>query len=460
MRYHSTRGDAPILNFSEALLTGLASDGGLYVPVEVPRLHADLSHYADRSYADVAAEIIAPFAEPAIDRETLEGLTEKAYSTFRHEEIVPLRELGNGEYLLELFWGPTLAFKDVALQLLGQLFEYELARTGETITIVGATSGDTGSAAIEACRDRDGIHLVMLHPKGRVSDVQRKQMTTVHSNNIHNVAIDGTFDDCQDLVKELFADHAFRTQLHLSAVNSINWARIVAQIVYYVTAAAKLDAPAVSFSVPTGNFGNVLAGHMARAMGLPVEQLIIGSNRNDILSRFMNTGRMQIEPVEPSLSPAMDIQISSNFERVLFEAMAEQGNDVAAAIREFRATGELLVAGGVADRLRSQFDAAKLTDEQTKAVIAGVFAEHGLLIDPHTAVGLGAGRRLRASSTTPLVSLACAHPAKFAETVLSATGTSPELPVFLADLDQREERCDSLANDAAELKRYVTRVAG
>ncbi len=460
MRYQSTRGDAPILTFSEALLAGLASDGGLYVPMDRPQLETDLGHYADRPYSEVAAEVIAPFAAPSIDLDTLNELTSRAYSTFRHEDVVPLRELGNGEYLLELFWGPTLAFKDVALQLLGQLFSYELGRTGQTITIVGATSGDTGSAAIEACRDRDGIHLVMLHPKGRVSDVQRKQMTTVHSSNIHNVAVDGTFDDCQDLVKELFADQAFRAKMHLSAVNSINWARIVAQIVYYVTAAAQLDSPAVSFSVPTGNFGNVLAGHMARSMGLPIEQLIIGSNRNDILSRFFNSGVMQVEGVEPSLSPAMDIQISSNFERVLFEAMAEVGYDVAEAMREFRATGQLPVTGKTVSTLRDHFDAARLSDDETKSVMAAVFEQHGLLIDPHTAVGLGAGRRLRRNPATPLVSLACAHPAKFADTVLDATGVVAELPVFLADLDQRAEYCDELPNSPADVKRYVAEVVG
>ncbi|MFV1990490.1 MAG: threonine synthase [Acidimicrobiales bacterium] len=460
MRYQSTRGDAPILDFSEALLTGLASDGGLYVPMDRPRLEVDLRHYADRPYAEVAAEVIAPFAAPSIDLDTLNELTSRAYSTFRHEDIVPLRELGNGEYLLELFWGPTLAFKDVALQLLGQLFSYELGRTGQTITIVGATSGDTGSAAIEACRDRDGIHLIMLHPKGRVSEVQRKQMTTVDSCNIHNVAINGTFDDCQDLVKELFADQAFRAEMHLSAVNSINWARIVAQIVYYVTAAAKLGGPAVSFSVPTGNFGNILAGHMARSMGLPIEQLIIGSNRNDILSRFFNGGTMQVEGVEPSLSPAMDIQISSNFERVLFEAMDEAGHDVAEAMREFRATGQLPVTSRTVSVLRDHFDAVMLSDDETKAVVAAVFANSDLLIDPHTAVGLGAGRRMRRNTATPLVSLACAHPAKFADTVLDATGVLAELPAFLADLHQRAEHCDELANSPADLKRYVIEVVG
>ncbi|MFV1989597.1 MAG: threonine synthase [Acidimicrobiales bacterium] len=460
MRYQSTRGDAPILNFSEALLAGLASDGGLYVPMGRPRLEPDLGHYADRPYAEVAAEVIALYAAPSIEVDTLNELTARAYSTFRHEDVVPLRELGNGEYLLELFWGPTLAFKDVALQLLGQLFSYELERRGQSITIVGATSGDTGSAAIEACRDRDGIHLIMLHPKGRVSDVQRRQMTTVQSRNIHNVAIDGTFDDCQDLVKELFADHAFRADMRLSAVNSINWARIVAQIVYYITAAAKFGGSPVSFSVPTGNFANVLAGHMARSMGLPIEQLIIGSNRNNILSRFFNSGVMQIEGVEPSVSPAMDIQISSNFERVLFEAMDEVGHDVAEAMREFRATGMLPITSRTFSVLRGHFDAATLSDDQTKAVIAAVFAEHGLLVDPHTAVGLGAGRQMRRATGTPLISLACAHPAKFADTVFDATGVVPELPGFLVDLHQRDERCDELANSPADLKRYVSEVAG
>lgn len=456
MRYQSTRGDAPILDFSQALLTGLASDGGLYVPSEIPKV-GDLRRFADRPYAEVAAEIIALFTAPAIDLDTLHGLASTAYSTFRHEDVVPLRELDNGEYLLELFWGPTLAFKDVALQLLGQLFEYELERTGRSITIVGATSGDTGSAAIAACRDRPGINLVMLHPEGRVSDVQRKQMTTVHASNIHNIAIDGTFDDCQDLVKALFANQSFRQEMQLSAVNSINWARIVAQIVYYVTAALTLGAPdrSVAFSVPTGNFGNILAGHIARSMGVPISQLIIGSNRNDILSRLVNDGQMQIGQVEPSLSPAMDIQVSSNLERLLFEVMGNRGSELGEAMREFRATGGFPVTDKLVAAVRDRFSAAGLSDEQTLEIMADVYSSHGIQIDPHTAVGLGAGRRMRRDSDIPLISLACAHPAKFGDTVEKATGIAPEMPEFLSDLDSAEERCRSLPNSVPALMDFV-----
>ena len=328
MRYVSTRGDAPVLGFDEVLLTGLARDGGLYMPEAWPRLgQAELKALAGRPYAEVATAVLKPFVGGAIADDDLRAMAEDTYRGFGHPAAAPLKQLDANLFLMELFHGPTLAFKDYALQLVGRLFDHVLKARRQRVTIVGATSGDTGSAAIEACRDRDAIDIFILHPKGRISEVQRRQMTTVDARNVHNIALEGTFDDCQDLVKAMFNDTAFRDELQLSAVNSINWARIAAQVVYYVTAALALGAPArkVTFAVPTGNFGNVFAGYAALQMGLPVERFIIGSNRNDILARLIATGEMAMAPVEPSLSPSMDIQVSSNFERLLFELYGRNG---------------------------------------------------------------------------------------------------------------------------------------
>ncbi|MGY9073384.1 MAG: threonine synthase [Acidimicrobiales bacterium] len=461
MNYASTRGDAPVLEFTDVLLEGLALDGGLYIAERWPTITSgDLRDFATLSYAEVAFRVLRPFVGGTIPDDDFEGMLHEAYGTFRHDEVVPLSALGESEHLVELFWGPTLSFKDVALSLIGNLFEYELTRRDDRVTIVGATSGDTGSAAIEACRDRDGIQLVMLHPRGRVSDVQRLQMTTVESSNIHNVAVDGTFDDCQDLVKAMFADRSFRERNRLSAVNSINWARVAAQTVYYVTSAVRLGAPdrAVSFSVPTGNFGNVMAGHIARTMGVPIDQLVIASNTNDILTRTHETGVMTMDEVAPTISPAMDIQVSSNFERLLFELQGKNGLALGQDMVDFRASGALSLEPGVIDALRSQFDAGRATETDVTETMCSIHDDFGMLIDPHTAVGVSVGRRLRRDKSIPMGFLSTAHPAKFGEAVVGATGVEPQLPAFLADLESRPERCASLPNDLAAIEAHVEAV--
>ncbi|MEM9033546.1 MAG: threonine synthase [Actinomycetota bacterium] len=458
MKYVSTRGDAPALDFGDALLTGLAVDGGLYVPDSLPPFDPEqLAAWRGRPYAEVATGVLADLVAPALSVDELGPMVEAAYATFDHDDVVPLRQLGEECHLLELFHGPTLSFKDVALQLVGRLFEHELARTGRTITIVGATSGDTGSAAIEAMRDRDGVQLVMLHPAGRVSEVQRLQMTTVEAPNIHNVAVEGTFDDCQDIVKALFADRSLRDDVGLAAVNSINIARVAAQSVYYVTAALALGAPdrRVAFTVPTGNFGNVYAGHLARRRGLAVEPFTVATNRNDILARFLLDGEMRIDHVEPSLSPAMDIQVSSNFERLLWEALDRDGAAVAEAIGELRSGGVLPVGSEVVERIRAGFRGDRSSDEQTTATIARVHDEHDVLIDPHTAVGVGVAARTPTEADVMKVVLACAHPAKFGDTVMDATGHRPELPERLADLPDRPERFVTVPDDVDVVRDLV-----
>ncbi|HJT07048.1 MAG TPA: threonine synthase [Stellaceae bacterium] len=461
MQYISTRNGRTRperLAFDDVLLAGLARDGGLYVPAAWPSLTGDeIRGLRGRSYAEIAEAVIAPFIGAAIDRPTLRTIIEGAYAGFGHAAVAPLKQLGPELWLLELFHGPTLAFKDYALQLVGPLFEHVLGRRGARVTIIGATSGDTGSAAIEACRDRDAIDIFILYPKGRVSEVQRRQMTTVASPNAHAIAIDGTFDDCQDLVKAMFADEPFRAALNLSAVNSINWARIAAQIVYYVAAAVALGAPdrPVSFSVPTGNFGNVYAAHVARRLGLPIAELIIGTNRNDILARFINEGAMTIHGVEPSLSPSMDIQVSSNFERLLFELKDRDGAAVERAIAAFRASGTLPTTEGEWQAARRLFAACRIDDERTRATIAETWRKTGELIDPHTAVAVAAAVSARRDRALPMVALACAHPAKFPDAVAGATGRHPELPPRLADLLSRPERGPALPNDLREVEAYI-----
>jgi threonine synthase len=460
VRYQSTRGDAPILDFADTLLAGLAVDGGLYVPESWPTItDNDLRSYRNLEYAAVAHRVLLPFVGDSVASDDLAAMTAAAYATFSHPDVVPVTELGD-EYLAELYWGPTFSFKDVALQLIGRLFEYELARRSESVTIVGATSGDTGSAAIEACRDRAGIQLVMLHPKGRVSEVQRLQMTTVDSPNIHNVAIDGTFDDCQDLVKAMFGDHAFRERMRLAAVNSINWARVAAQTVYYVTTAVKLGAPdtPVSFCVPTGNFGNILAGHITRQMGVPIAGLTIASNHNDILTRTHHTGSMVIEQVHPSSSPAMDIQVSSNFERLLFELGGRRGLDLGEQMRSFRSEGALSLDPAVASGLREGFHADHATEDEVDRTMAEVYQQTGRLIDPHTAVGVTVARR-RADRSGPTAVMSTAHPAKFGDVVARATGVAPELPSALAALSGRPEYCVELPNELAVVAAHVESVA-
>jgi threonine synthase len=360
-------------------------------------------------------------------------------------------------WLAELFHGPTLAFNDVALQLVGRLFAYELERRGQRVTIVGATSGDTGSAAIEACRDRPGIEIVILHPAGRVSEVQRRQMTTVDAPNVHNLAVAGTFDDCQDLVKALFADEPFRDRVNLSAVNSINWARVMAQVVYYVTSVARLTGGAapVAFSVPTGNFGNVFAGYGAQRMGLPVSQFVVGSNANDILTRFLDSSVMEMKGVRPTLSPSMDIQVSSNFERLLFELYGRDGAAVAEAMVRFRADGSFGVEADVMGLLSEQWCGVSIDDAETTAIIGDLFRRDGILVDPHTAVGVGAARAGRADPSVPMVTLATAHPAKFPDAVEVATGVRPALPARLADLFDRPEHCVDVPLDYAVVQATI-----
>lgn len=458
LSYVSTRGSAPSLTFADVLLRGLADDGGLYMPSAWPI--QDLSELAeDAGYSDVADAVMWPYVAGSIPHDEFRSIVDDAYGTFRHPDVVPLRDLGDGLHLAELFWGPTLAFKDVALQLVGRLFDAELTRRGERATIVVATSGDTGSAAIEACRGHETLDIVVLHPAGRVSDVQRRQMTTVDEPNVHNVAIDGSFDDCQDLLKALFADVAFRDRVHLAAMNSINWARVMAQIVYYVTAQRALGGP-VSFSVPTGNFGNILAGWVARQTGTPIPQLVIGSNRNDILTRWVDTGVMETTEVHPTISPSMDIQVSSNVERLLFELYARNGVAVVDFMKQFRETGRVDIGVDRLGAVSELFDAARFDDDATRAEIQFTYETTGVLIDPHTAVGLAAARARRRDAVSPMVVLATAHPAKFPDAVEAATGVRPELPEFLGDLLTREEHVVSMPNDVEAVEQYVLEVTG
>ena len=446
------------LAFDAVLLAGLAPDGGLYVPETWPALDAAaLRALRGKSYTEIAAAVMAPFLGSAIEATAFKRLVDGAYRNFGHAAVAPLKQLQGNLWLLELFHGPTLAFKDYALQLVGPLFDHVLARRQERVTIIGATSGDTGSAAIEACRDRDAIDIFILFPKGRVSEVQRRQMTTVPSANVHAIAIEGTFDDCQDLVKAMFADARFRARHNLSAVNSINWARIMAQVVYYVAAAVALGAPdrPVSFAVPTGNFGNVYAAHVARKMGLPIAELVIGTNRNDILARFLNDGAMTIAGVEPSLSPSMDIQISSNFERLYFELKSRDGAAVAAAFKSFRATGTLPTSTGEWRHARELFAAARVDDEATVAEIAMTYRMTGELLDPHSAIAVAAARRTRRDPAAAMVALASAHPAKFPEAVERATGIRPRLPMRMADLLDRPERMQMLPNELSAVERFI-----
>jgi threonine synthase len=460
VRYVSTRGQSPALSFDEVLLAGLARDGGLYVPEQWPQLLPDqLRRFAHRPYDAVAVEVMWPFVEGSVDRGAFESMVFDAYAGFDHPDVCPVRPLGGGVWLLELFHGPTLSFKDVALQLVGHLFEHELLKRDERLTIVGATSGDTGSAAIDAIRDREPLDIFMLHPAGRVSEVQRRQMTTVPSANVHNIAIEGTFDDCQDLVKAMFGDFSFRDGHRLSAVNSINWGRILAQVVYYVRAAAVLGAPdkQVAFAVPTGNFGNVFAAWVARRMGVPISKLYIGSNSNDILTRFLETGVMAMSEVVPTTSPAMDIQVSSNFERLLFELLDRNGDELRARMITFREMGRVDLRD-VVNRVREVFAGASLDDDAVRRVIAATYKRADVVVDPHTAVGLGAAAILHRDPSVPVVCVATAHPAKFPDAVEEAIGERPELPDHLADLYEREERYVTLPNDLRAVQAHVDSV--
>ena len=461
MRYVSTRGRAPALGFCDCLLAGLARDGGLYVPESWPQFSPiDIRSLAGLSYAEVAIRVMAPFVagEGGVAHDVLAKICHEVYARFEHPAVAPLTELAPNLWLLELFHGPTLAFKDYAMQILGRLFDHVLAERGAKITIVGATSGDTGSAAIEACRDRHAIEIFIMHPKDRVSEVQRRQMTTVASSNVHNIAVEGTFDDCQDLLKGLFNDGPFRDQVNLSGVNSINWARILGQIVYYFYAAVALGAPerAVAFAVPTGNFGNIYAGYAAREMGLPIHHLVLVTNRNDILSRFLESGKLAIGAVEPSLSPSMDIQVASNFERYLFELYGRNGGELAADMDAFRRDRTLTVTPKRFAEARKFFDGARVTDDETVATIARLYHETGEILDPHSAVAVAGAERCRRDSEVPMVAIATAHPAKFPDAVEKAIQQRPALPPHLADLMKRPERSATLANDLGALKSYIS----
>ncbi|KKB84114.1 threonine synthase [Devosia limi DSM 17137] len=456
MQFVSTRGQAPALGFSDAVLAGLASDGGLYVPQSWPQVSPDeIAGFAGRAYADVAYDIISRFTGDEIAPDALKAIIDGAYAGFRHPSVAPLVELEPGHFVLELFHGPTLAFKDVAMQFLSRVMDHVLTERNLRATIVGATSGDTGSAAIEAFKGRDTTDIFILHPLGRTSAVQRLQMTTVLDANVHNIAVEGTFDDCQNIVKAMFNNHRFRDGVRLSGVNSINWGRIVAQIVYYFTAAASLGSPhrKVSFAVPTGNFGDIFAGYCAKRMGLPIERLIVATNANDILRRAIDTGRYEMEGVAPTISPSMDIQISSNFERLLFDAA---GRDAAAVVRMMdglKQSGGFALPEAALGAIRSEFSAGTTGEAETRATIATTLKNSGYLLDPHTAVGVHVARG--ALGTVPMITLATAHPAKFPAAVAEASGIDPALPAWLADLHDREERVTVLANDQAAVEDFI-----
>ncbi len=461
MHYISTRGTAPRLDFEEAMLAGLARDGGLYLPESWPQLsRGEIAGLAGLPYEDVAFRVMRPFMGDSFPEAEFRGILRRAYAGFDHPARVPLVQIGPNDWLLELFHGPTLAFKDVAMQLIGQLFEVSLRRSGRRLTIVGATSGDTGSAAIEAFRNKVGVEVFILFPAGRVSEVQRRQMTTPAEANVHALAIDGDFDDAQARVKDLFNDHGFRDGVGLAGVNSINWARVLAQTVYYFTAAVALGAPhrPVSFTVPTGNFGDIFAGYVAKRMGLPIERLVIATNQNDILHRTLETGEHRREGVVPSISPSMDIQVSSNFERLLFELHDREGPAVAASMADL-ATGGFSLPKGALERLRAEFDSARASEDETRATIAEIYRTMGEVVCPHTAVGLHAAKVRRGDPAVPMVVLATAHAAKFPDAVEAACGVRPALPPRLADLLTRPERVTRVANDIEAIKDVIGREA-
>ena len=462
MRYISTRGQAPVLDFSGVLMAGLAEDGGLYMPETWPHfVAAEWRALRGLPYAELAARVMHPFVGDSIPFATLQSLCRDAYAGFGHAAVAPLVQLDANLWTQELFHGPTLAFKDMAMQLLGRLFDHVLEERDARVTIVGATSGDTGSAAIEACAGRDRVDIVILHPHGRTSEVQRRQMTTVMAPNVANIAVEGTFDDCQDLVKAMFADAPFRAEMALSAVNSINWARVAAQIPYYVAAALALGAPEreVTFAVPSGNFGNVLAAWAARRMGLPVARLVIGSNHNDILTRFLTGNDMSMRPVVPSLSPSMDIQVSSNFERLLFELLERDPGATATAMARFRAEGRMPVPDVAWKRASGLFQGVAVDDAATLAEIRRVHAQSGYLADPHTAIGIAAARSVTGEAGIPVVAMATAHPAKFPDAMEQAVGIRPPLPQRLADLYERDERYTVCPADLHAIQAQVRAVA-
>ena len=456
MKYISTRGQAPALSFEDTMLTGLARDGGLYVPETVPTLGADeIAALGGLSYEEAAFRVMRPYIGDAFTDDALHGIIARAYEGFGHTARAPLVQLAPNHFLLELFHGPTLAFKDFAMQLIGQLFQASLARSGKRVTIVGATSGDTGSAAIEAFKGLDNVDVFILYPHGRVSEVQRRQMTTPDASNVHAIALDGHFDDCQARLKDMFNDLEFRDEVGLAGVNSINFARVLAQVVYYFTSAVSLGAPGrkVSFTVPTGNFGDIFAGYLAKRMGLPIERLIVATNQNDILHRCLTTGAYRMDEVIPSISPSMDIQISSNFERVLFDAYGRDGAAVSQLMDELK-TGGFQVSQGALEFLRELFDSGRVSEQETSATITRMREVTGELLCPHSAVGVKVANDLR-DPAVPMITLATAHPAKFPDAVEAASGIRPGLPPAMATLYERPERVTRVENDLAALQSLI-----
>lgn len=458
MQFVSTRGEAPSLGFSDAVLSGLATDGGLYLPETWPQISPDeIAGFARKPYAEVAYAIISRFVGDEIPAAKLKAIIDAAYATFRHPSVMPLIELAPGQFALELFHGPTLAFKDVAMQFLARIMDHILAERGARATIVGATSGDTGSAAIEAFKGRDTTDIFILHPEGRTSEVQRRQMTGVADANVHNIAVQGTFDDCQNIVKAMFRNASFRDAMKLSGVNSINWGRIVAQIVYYFTSAAALGAPyrSINFVVPTGNFGDIFAGYAAKRMGLPIANLVIATNSNDILARTLETGAYETGTVVPTSSPSMDIQVSSNFERLLFEALDRDSPALTRLMNGLQQSGHFTIPPRALAAIRENFAAGRASEAETAATIAEMHRNSGYLLDPHTAVGVAVARKLDLG-TAPIVCLATAHPAKFPDAVKAASGIEPPLPAWLSDLYERPERYDILANDQSAIESFIS----
>ncbi len=456
MQYISTRGKAPALGFEDTMLSGLARDGGLYVPETIPTLSAgDIRAMHGLSYEEIAFRVMRPFVGDAFTDEVFADLIAKAYAGFGHDARAPLVQLGNGHFLLELFHGPTLAFKDFAMQLIGQMFQEALSRSGKRVTIVGATSGDTGSAAIEAFRGLDAVDVFILYPHGRVSEVQRRQMTTPVESNVHALALDGTFDDCQARLKDMFNHFEFRDAVKLAGVNSINWGRVLAQVVYYFSSAVSLGAPdrTVSFTVPTGNFGDIFAGYIAKRMGLPIDRLVVATNQNDILHRCLSTGGYVTDSVTPSISPSMDIQVSSNFERALFDAYNRDGNAVSQLMDELKAGG-FHVSQGAMQVLRDHYDSGRVSEDETLAMITHAHKQMGELLCPHSAIGVKVAEEQR-DPATPMITLATAHPAKFPDAVEKASGIHPPLPDRMADLFERDERVTRVSNDLDQLETLI-----
>ena len=458
MRYVSTRGEAPPLDFVAVMLAGLARDGGLYMPEFWPVLPPEtIAGLAGRPYAEVAVEVVRPFVGEAVPEADLARLAREAYDTFRHPAVVPLVQYGTNCFLAELFHGPTLAFKDLAMQFVARLMSHVLSLRGERATIVGATSGDTGGAAVEAFRGRPQVDVVVLFPHGRISEVQRRMMTTASDDNVHAIAIEGTFDDCQAIVKGLFNHHGFRDRVRLSGVNSINWTRIVAQVVYYFTAAVTLGSPyrKIAFTVPTGNFGDVLAGYVASRMGLPIDRLVIATNVNDILVRTLATGAYELKEVTATTSPSMDIQVSSNFERLLFDANGRNAAVVRAMMASLAQSRRFLIDARALAEIRSHFSAGRADEEETAATIRTVRKETGYLLDPHSAVAVAVAEKESRDPALPMIVLGTAHPAKFPDAVAAACGVTPSLPDWLADLPRRAERVSVLPADQGAVERHI-----